>query len=185
MPTVFTHVAVAIAVNVALPPQTSRPRLATLAIVCSVLPDLDILGFYFGFPYGSMFAHRGFFHSPFFNLIIAYAAMAVFFRDLESFSPKWFRYFLCLFLVGASHGLLDALTNGGSGVAFLAPFDSTRFFLPWTPLPASPIRIRSFLSRWGWEVMKSEFLWIWGPFFSAALLARMARALSAKEFAKG
>jgi inner membrane protein len=156
-----------------------------LAVVCAVIPDLDILGFFFGLPYGHVLAHRGFFHSPFFNLIVAYAAMAAFFREMESYSSEWFRYFLYLFLVGASHGLLDALTTGGLGVAFLAPFDSTRYFLPWTPLPVSPIRIRSFLSRWGWEVMKSEFLWIWVPCFSAALLARMAKGFAHNDFTKG
>ena len=184
MPTVFTHAAVAIAAN-------SLCRLKSGALVWQPWP-LSVQSFRISISSGSssdspmgMFAHRGFFHSPFFNLVIASRLWGFFFGIWKASRRNGFGIFSISFLVGASHGLLDALTNGGSGVAFLAPFDSTRFFLPWTPIPVSPIRIRSFLSRWGWEVMKSEFLWIWVPFFSAALLARMARALSAKEFAKG
>jgi len=43
------------------------------------------------------------------------------------------------FLATASHGLLDALTDGGLGVAFFAPFDNHRYFLPWRPIHVSPI----------------------------------------------
>ena len=43
-----------------------------------------------------------------------------------------------LFLAIASHGLLDAFTDGGLGVAFFAPFDSTRYFFPVTPIEVSP-----------------------------------------------
>ena len=39
----------------------------------------------------------------------------------------------------ASHGVLDALTDGGPGVAFLAPFDDTRYFFPWRPIRVSPL----------------------------------------------
>ena len=37
---------------------------------------------------------------------------------------------LYLFLSTASHGVLDALTDGGLGVAFFSPFDQTRYFFP-------------------------------------------------------
>jgi hypothetical protein len=35
-----------------------------------------------------------------------------------------------LFLATAGHGLLDAMTNGGLGLAFFSPFDNHRYFLP-------------------------------------------------------
>jgi hypothetical protein len=38
-----------------------------------------------------------------------------------------------VFLATASHGVLDATTNGGLGVAFFSPFDNRRYFLPWRP----------------------------------------------------
>ena len=56
---------------------------------------------------------------------------------------------LSLFMATASHGVLDAMTDGGSGVAFLAPFDDTRYFLPWRPIPVSPIGVSRFFSGAG------------------------------------
>ena len=44
-----------------------------------------------------------------------------------------------LFLATASHGILDAMTNGGLGLAFFSPFDNLRYFLPFRPLQASEI----------------------------------------------
>src|ERR1035437_2027395 len=57
------------------------PRWA-IPVSCGVLavaPDLDTLAMrVFGIPYGSFFGHRGFFHSPFFLILLAgsLAAMA-------------------------------------------------------------------------------------------------------------
>jgi inner membrane protein len=36
-------------------------------------------------------------------------------------------------------------------------------FLPWRPLEVAPIGVRGFFSRWGWDVLMSELLWIWLP----------------------
>jgi inner membrane protein len=85
------------------------------------------------------------------------------FRDVPRWSGKWWRLALFFFLVTASHGVLDAMTNGGYGIGFFIPFDTTRYFLPWRPLVVSPIGVHGFFSRWGWDVMKSEFLWVWLP----------------------
>jgi inner membrane protein len=73
------------------------------------------------------------------------------------------------FLVAtASHGLLDAMTDGGLGVAFFSPFDNHRYFLPWRPIHVSPIGVGRFFSERGLAVLQTELLWIWLP---AALLA--------------
>jgi inner membrane protein len=58
--------------------------------------------------------------------------------------------------------VLDALTNGGPGVAFLAPFDDTRYFFPWRPIPVSPLAA-NFFSEWGWSVFKTELVLLWLP----------------------
>jgi len=63
----------------------------------------------------------------------------------------------------ASHGVLDAMTDGGLGVAFLAPFDDARYFLPWRPIPVSPISASRFLSEHGLAIMQAEVLLIWLP----------------------
>ncbi len=72
------------------------------------------------------------------------------------------------FLATASHGLLDAMTDGGLGVAFFAPFENRRYFLLWRPIHVSPIGIGRFFSERGVAVVESELLWIWLP---ATLLA--------------
>jgi len=76
-----------------------------------------------------------------------------------------------LFLATASHGLLDAMTDGGLGVAFFSPFNNDRYFLPWRPIRVSPIGISRFFSDRGLEVLASELLWIWLP---SVLLAAFA-----------
>jgi inner membrane protein len=69
---------------------------------------------------------------------------------------------LYLFLAIASHGLLDALTDGGLGVAFFSPFDNSRYFFPTTPIHVSPIGA-AFFSEYGIRVLLNEMLWIWIP----------------------
>jgi inner membrane protein len=76
-----------------------------------------------------------------------------------------------LFLATASHGFLDAMTDGGLGVAFFSPFSNKRYFLPWTPIRVSPIGAGRFFSSRGLDVLRTEFLWIWLP---AAVLVMAA-----------
>ena len=64
------------------------------------------------------------------------------------------------FLTTISHGLLDALTNGGNGIAFFAPFSAERYFFPWKLIQVSPLGIRNFFSEWGLEVLQSELYFI-------------------------
>ena len=176
MPSVFSHAAAATAISIALAPKETPGRFWPIAIATAVLPDADTALFYLRIPYSSVFGHRGFFHSPFLGLLVSLGLMLVFFRDLETFSPRWFVYFLLLWLVWTSHGLLDALTNGGRGVAFFSPFSSKRFFFPWTPIQVAPIRIKSFFTSWGLSVFKSELLWIWTPGLVLVLLSRLIRS---------
>ena len=75
--------------------------------------------------------------------------------------PDW-RLFLWFTAVTASHGLLDALTNGGRGIGFFAPFSNHRYFFPWRPIQVSPIGVGFFSSR-GLRVLASEAGWIWLP----------------------
>ena len=70
---------------------------------------------------------------------------------------------LYFFLSAASHGLLDALTDGGLGVALFSPFDTTRYFFPVRPVAVSPIGIREFFNEQGLVVIASELKWIWLP----------------------
>ncbi len=87
---------------------------------------------------------------------------------------RW-HIWLVLALAAASHGLLDALTNGGRGVAFFAPFVDTRWHFPVQPIEVSPIGVWSFFSRRGFEVLTNEVVWLWVPCL-VALAATWAHA---------
>lgn len=160
--------------------RTGAPKLVWVTgAVCSAIPDVDVVGFRFGIRYGDFWGHRGFTHSLVFAALLAGAAVVLEFRQpLSSVSRGYlWTYF---FLATASHGVLDAMTNGGLGVAFFAPFDNRRYFLPWRPIRVSPIGLGRFFTERGWAVMKSELLWIWIPVASvmiAVWLLRESRSL--------
>jgi inner membrane protein len=88
-----------------------------------------------------------------------------------------------LFLATASHGVLDAMTNGGLGVAFFSPFDNRRYFLPWRPVRVSPIAVTRFFTPRGLAILQSELLWIWLPAILLASLVWMLRRKSRPDMA--
>src|SRR5262249_56911140 len=74
--------------------------------------------------------------------------------------PRLWAFF---FLTTASHGVLDAMTNGGLGVAFFAPFSNARYFFPWRPIVVSPISVGEFFGPPGPRVMWSALGSVWVP----------------------
>ncbi|HWT02388.1 MAG TPA: metal-dependent hydrolase [Pyrinomonadaceae bacterium] len=175
MPTIFTHAVAALAVGKASAGSRRLPaRFWLLTALCAMLPDADVIGFSFGLR-GSMFGHRGLSHSLFFALLVALLVVWLAFRKARPFRTGWL--VLYFFAVTASHGLLDALTDGGSGVAFFAPFDGTRHFFPWRPIEVSPISLDRFFSPRGAEVLKSEVVWVWIPAATLVALAWLFRRL--------
>ena len=163
---VFSHTVAALSIGACFYRPGTSKRVWVVGAVCSMIPDLDVIGFRFGIRYGDFWGHRGFTHSLLFAAVAASAVMPMGFRrvlpGLGRF-PIWMYFFLAT----ASHGLLDAMTDGGLGVAFFSPFDSHRYFLPWRPIHVSPIGAARFFTHRGLEVLQSELLWIWLP---AALL---------------
>jgi inner membrane protein len=63
----------------------------------------------------------------------------------------------------ASHGVLDALTRGGPGVAFLWPVTGQRFFAPVRMIEVSSFGVAWLFSSRGATVLVSELRWIWLP----------------------
>lgn len=179
MPTILTHAAFAIALGKASAGEKRPWRFWILTALCAMLPDADVLSFSFNVARGSMFGHRGFSHSLLFAFLVAVVVVSVAFRKVRAFSAGWWRLLLFFFVATASHGLLDALTDGGSGVAFFAPFDSARYFFPWRPIEVSPISLDRFFSSRGIEVLKSEFVWVWIPAALLVLAAWLYRRLRA------
>ncbi len=163
MPTIFTHGFVAILASKACAREETPPRFWALSLGCSILPDLDTFGFAVGVRYEDFFGHRGFFHSLPFALIVGLLVSSLAFSENKLWSRKGLTLSLYFALLTASHGVLDALTDGGLGIAFLSPFTNERYFLPWRPLAVSPLGLRAFLSARGLEVMLNEFMWIWIP----------------------
>jgi inner membrane protein len=158
----ISHAVATLGIGACFYRQNTPKRVWVLGAVCSVVPDLDVIGFWFGIRYGDFWGHRGFTHSLLFAALLASAVAFLGFRQgLPSLArlPLWMYFFLAT----ASHGFLDAMTDGGLGVAFFSPFDTHRYFLPWTPIHVSPIGLGRFFTHRGLEVLQSELLWIWLP----------------------
>jgi inner membrane protein len=177
MASAFTHAFFAAAMGKVYAARPRPARFWLLSTLCAVLPDADVVGFAFGVPYGSMFGHRGITHSLAFALLLACAVVALFFRD----APSGKALVVYFFLVTASHGLLDAMTNGGLGVAFFAPFSAARYFFPFRPVVVSPIGLASFFSDWGVAVIESELLWVWLPASLVVALVLILRLWAEKK----
>jgi inner membrane protein len=167
---ILSHPAVPLALAVALGPSRVPPALTAAACAASILPDIDAAGFALGIPYGQPLGHRGFTHSFVFAMLVAVAGAAL----AGHLGAARGTVFLVLFVSASSHGLLDAMTTGGLGVAFFSPFSNERFFLPWRGILVSPIGIAQFLSNRGVRVLQSELVWIWAP---SALLAGLGVAM--------
>lgn len=174
MCSVLTHPAVPLALSAFLPPGAGSPGLLLAGAACSVIPDLDVIGFRFGVGYSDMLGHRGLTHSILFAAALGALLGFTLFRNAAG--GNWL-IFLFLFLSTLSHALLDMLTNGGLGVALFAPFSNERYFFPWRPIEVSPIGLASFLSDWGVRVILSELRWVWLPSAVAYGLGYVARRL--------
>lgn len=175
MASAFTHAVAALALGTAFRPAGPPARFWIVGAACATLPDLDAIGYRLGVPYDSALGHRGITHSLLFAAIIAASAL-VFFRHERGYARR--QLWLYLFIATASHGLLDAMTSGGLGVAFFAPLDNTRHFFPWRPIEVSPLSIQRFFSARGLTVLASELLWVWLPaalFAGGATIVRRVR----------
>ena len=172
MASLLTHPIVPIAA-VALVGRSVVPlQLLALGIVFALLPDLDSVAFRLGIPYSSPFGHRGFSHS----LLVAAVLAALAVPFARALRARPIAVFAFLFLAMASHGVLDACTNAGLGVAFFWPWSTERIFFGFRPIEASPVSARRFLSARGWEVFQSELIWVWTPLLSLALLGYSLRS---------
>jgi inner membrane protein len=160
MATVFTHPVVALAL---VSPLRELPHWKLMLFaggLLTIFPDIDVISFRLGIPYENVWGHRGMTHSIFFAALASLATVFLFTRQWDKqFVVLWAYFFACM----ASHGVLDAMTNGGLGVAFFAPFSDARYFMPIQPIEVSTLDLRRFMSSHGMNVLKSELIWIWTP----------------------
>ncbi|MBI5201421.1 MAG: metal-dependent hydrolase [Elusimicrobia bacterium] len=146
MASIPTHAFFAVGLTRALKSDASVGLLArSAALAC--LADLDVVGLLYKVPYDAPWGHRGATHSCLAAAVLALAGG---------------KAYPLLLLAALTHPFLDMLTDGGRGVAFLWPYSAERYFLPWRPIPVSPIGANFFSER-GLHVLSMELLMIWAP----------------------
>src|SRR5262245_38922127 len=137
----------------------------------SLLPDADVIGFPLGVRYADPWGHRGATHSLIFAVALATAIALL----APLFGRRRLRTWVMASAVLISHGLLDTMTDGGLGCALLWPFDLTRYFAPWRPIPVAPIGL-AFFSPYGLFVSSIELV-LFAPSVVYALKKHVHRLL--------
>jgi inner membrane protein len=164
VPTIITHPFVALLKT--WWPQVPHPAIP-IGAAATILPDADVIAFALGIPYEHMLGHRGLTHSIAFAVVVALLGTLL----VPTHRRATFGFLLVCAL---SHPLLDALTDGGLGVAFFAPFHNDRYFFAWTPIRVSPIGA-GFFSLRGLETLVNEVGWVWVPVGVAAWVGKYVR----------
>ncbi|HEX8427557.1 metal-dependent hydrolase [Hymenobacter sp.] len=178
MASVFGHTALGATLGVLLLPERRHWRWWVLAAACAFLPDADVVGFKFQVPYAGLWGHRGLTHSLLAAAIVASVLVGLHSWRRVTQAPGLARLWLLLFLATASHGVLDAMTTGGLGVAFFSPFDPQRYFFPFRPIQVSPIGIRNFAGQCALRVLASEVVWVGLPCLLFLLLTKVVKRKS-------
>lgn len=188
MATAMAHLVTGAAMGVAAAPRGSRAVVALGLGLASMLPDIDVLAFNLGIPYGHPLGHRGLTHS------IPFAVVAALLAGFAAWSlRRWLApgkdhaagigglAALGTFAALLLHDCLDALTTGGLGVGFFIPFSAERYFFPWRFIPVSPIDLRSFLPgarpSWGLAVLSAEARLVMEPAITIAVASAALRTL--------
>jgi inner membrane protein len=166
MATIFSHAVVGCTMVGLLPAKMRTKAVYIFAGFSAILPDFDYLGFINNIPYNSLWGHRGMTHSLLFAAIIG----LIFGLPLSLLQKApVIRLSVFFFLTTISHGIIDACTTGGLGVAFYAPYNTLRYFFPWRPIAVSPMGM-GFFSERGLVVLTSEMYWILLPCAGLLLL---------------
>lgn len=173
MPSIITHSFVGIFSASLFKTNKFKLKFFLISVLCPIIPDFDVITFKFGIPYEHFFGHRGFFHSLSFAFILSLGIVLIFFRSKETRFKSKLGLLIYFFILTSSHGILDAFTSGGLGIALLSPFDNTRYFFSYTPIIVSPLGLAAFFSEWGKRVIISEILWVWMPLIGIFILVKI------------
>jgi len=76
----FSHAVAALSIGTCFYRPEIPKRVWVAGVLCSVVPDLDVIGFRFGIHYGDFWGHRGFTHSLVFAALLASIVAIVMFR---------------------------------------------------------------------------------------------------------
>ncbi len=173
MSTIYTHAVLGVGLATVLKRWPAGWRFWTAIVVLPVLPDADVLSPY---PYGHILGHRGVTHSLAFAALAALVVAAIVRHWQEG---SFWMLVGVLFVAAASHGVLDAFTNGGEGIPFFWPVSSRRFG-PWGPLPVPDIGFEWPDPRRS-RTVRAELLWIWLPVIALCLALGAWRAVRARK----
>ncbi len=155
MATLYTHAAVGLALGRLCFARRMPVSFWALAGLLPIVPDLDAFS---DAPYGTALGHRGFTHSLCFALVLGFVSAVATFRYFKVNVWTLGSFF---FAIIATHGLLDALTNGGEGIPFFWPASDYRFG-PWGPIHVADIA-DEFPNPWRSRAIRTELLWVWLP----------------------
>ena len=176
MPTFVGHSLVALSVcaplqRTPLAKAMSFSGWLVLLLIASILPDLDVLMLRW-LPYSHPLSHRGLGHSLLFALVAALCLtiscyLAGMVRGkLLTLILVW----LVIAAVMGSHGLLDALTDGGLGIGLLSPVSLRRYFFPIRPITVALLSPGTMFSAYMLHVYTIEVA-LFGPFCLAAWMS--------------
>ena len=173
MPSVITHSLVGVVISKMIPVKSVPRRFWVLSVLLPALPDIDVIGLFFGFTGEDVFGHRGITHSLFFAVIVGVSTVAVFFRKNNLTRNARMLLMMYFALLIASHGFLDAFNDTRMGVAFWAPFENGRYLFPFNPIVPSSVLLPegtpvgfALIIEKIYILMRSEILWIWIPLFA-------------------
>jgi inner membrane protein len=156
-----------------------------LTFFAPMAPDLDAIGLKLGIPYADCLGHRGASHSIVFAAFLS-VVLVLALQLTKAFRPESSKYIaaVVLFLAVAEHGMVDAMTNGGLGVAFFWPISCKRYFFDFRPIQVSPLGAARFLDRSA-AIASSELRWLVVPCLVLLLLDSIFRSIQARRAASG
>jgi inner membrane protein len=140
------------------PSRHGRRKFVLLSTLCQWLPDIDTFAYLFAISDSHALGHRGLAHSLVFAALVALYVVRCWYREVHTFSQRWWTMCGWFFLMTALHGVFDAMVFSPLGVAFLWPFDSTRYLLPWQPLVDVPIALSALQGQlWHAVLVECQF----------------------------
>ncbi len=170
MPTPITHIIASIPMNSTVMRRTNTRKILFCSFLIAIIPDIDLLGYFFNIPINNIFGHRGFTHSLIFAFLLALAVSLIFWPEFKIDKKRWLLIFLNFLLVALMHPLLDSFTDRNYGVALLSPFSNHRYSLPWAPINDKALGFWNYYILGFMEILKIEaiiilvsvvYTWLW------------------------
>src|SRR5262245_14156116 len=168
MPSSFAHIAAGLGFGTPALPRSIPRRYWIAAGLCASIPDVDWLWSFRGRPYDHWLEHRGVTHSLLFAACLAAVMTWTVIRPVAA-EGTLTRLWAGLALATASHGIFDALSTYGTGVGFLIPFSTHRFFFSWRPITGGTVRTHGLPIK-VLAALGQELLFVWLPSAIVAVL---------------